>query len=44
MIGIVISDSFLLIGQWDRSDTGYTLNAVDKIDFNESIGYFGRWK
>ena len=37
MIGIVISDSFLLIGQWDRSDTGYTLNAVDKIDFNEPI-------
>ena len=37
MIGIVISDAFLLIGQWDKSDTGYTLNAVDKIDFNEPI-------
>jgi hypothetical protein len=37
MIGIVISDSFLLIGQWDKSDTGYTLNGVDRIDFNEPI-------
>jgi hypothetical protein len=37
MIGIVISDSFLLTGKWEESDVGWTLNAIEKIDFTESI-------
>ena len=37
MIGIVISDSFLLTGKWEESDVGCTLNSLEKIDFNEPI-------
>lgn len=37
MIGIVVSDSFLLTGKWEKSDVGFTLNAINKIDFNEPI-------
>ena len=40
MVGLVISDSFLLTGRWKKSEVGVTLQAVEKISFNEPITSF----
>ena len=37
MVGIALSDSFLLAGRWSKSEVGYTLHAVEKIEFNDPI-------
>jgi len=37
MVGLVISDSFLLVGEWDSTLDHYSLKGVSKIDFAEPI-------
>ena len=37
MVGLVISDSFLLVGKWDSSNENSQLEGVSKIDFNQPI-------
>jgi len=37
MVGLVISDSFLLVGEWDSTLGYYSLKGVSKIDYAESI-------
>ena len=35
MVGLVISDSFLLVGEWDSTLDYYSLKGVSKIDYAE---------
>ena len=37
MVGLVISDSFLLVGEWDSTLDHYSLKGVSKIDYAEPI-------
>ncbi len=37
MVGLVISDSFLLVGEWDSTLDYYSLKGVSKIDYAEPI-------
>ena len=37
MVGLVISDSFLLVGEWDSSLDYLSLKGVSKIDYSEPI-------
>ena len=37
MIGLVISDKFLLVGDWDEKLDEIIVGSVKKIDFHESI-------
>ena len=37
MVGLVISDSFLLVGEWDSSLNYLSLKGVSKIDYAEPI-------
>ena len=37
MVGLVISDSFLLVGEWDSTLDYFPLKGVSKIDYAESI-------
>ena len=37
MVGLVISDSFLLAGEWDSNLDYYSLKGVSKIDYAEPI-------
>ena len=37
MIGLVISDKFLLVGNWDEKLDEIIIENVKKIDFLESI-------
>ena len=37
MVGLVISDSFLLVGEWDSTLDYYSLKGVSKIDYAEHI-------
>ena len=37
MVGLVISDSFLLVGEWDSTLDYYPLKGVSKIDYAEPI-------
>ena len=37
MVGLVISDSFLLAGEWDSTLDHYSLKGVSKIDYAEPI-------
>ena len=37
MVGLVISDSFLLVGEWDPSLDYFSLKGVSKIDYVEPI-------
>ena len=37
MVGLVISDSFLLVGKWDSSNENSPMEGVSKIDFNQPI-------
>ena len=37
MVGLVISDSFLLVGEWDSTLDYYSLKGVSKIDHSEPI-------
>ena len=37
MVGLVISDSFLLVGEWDSTLDYYSLKGVSKIDYAENI-------
>ena len=37
MIGIVISDSFLVVGVWSEENNDLALHNVKQIDYNESI-------
>jgi len=40
MVGIVISDSFLLVGEWDSNLDCFSLKGVSKIDYAEPISQF----
>ena len=37
MIGIVISDTFLVVGVWSEENNDLALHNVKQNDFNESI-------
>ena len=37
MVGLVISDSFLLVGKWDSSLENSPMEDVSKIDFSQHI-------
>ena len=37
MVGLVISDSFLLVGEWDSNLDNFLLKGVSKIDYAEPI-------
>ena len=37
MVGLVISDSFLLVGKWDSNNENSPLEGVSKIDFTQPI-------
>ena len=39
MVGLVISDSFLLVGEWDSTLDHYSLKGVSKIDYAEPISH-----
>ena len=36
MVGLVISDSFLLVGKWDENLENSSMEGVSKIDFTLS--------
>ena len=37
MVGLVISDSFLLVGKWDENLENSSIEGVSKIDFTQPI-------
>ena len=37
MVGLVISDSFLLVGEWNSNLDNHSLKGVVKVDFLEPI-------
>ena len=39
MVGLVISDSFLLVGKWDSDIENSPIQGVSKIDFTQPINY-----
>ena len=40
MVGIVVSDMFLLVGEWDSHASPLALENASKIDYAEPISHF----